>query len=63
VPLQLQPVTPWLDDANWPMVYDISVGVRRGDARLLNQVDRVLAGRHAEIEARLDRYHVPRANP
>ena len=63
VPLRLQPVTPWLDDANWPMVYDISVGVRRGDTRLLSQVDRVLAGRHAEIEALLDLYHVPRANP
>ena len=33
VPLQIQPVTPWLDDASWPMVYDISVGVQRGNTR------------------------------
>jgi mxaJ protein len=62
-PLQIQPVTPWLDDTSWPMVYDISVGVQRNNAWLLNQVDRVLASRHAEIEAMLNRYHVPRANP
>jgi mxaJ protein len=63
VPLQIQPVTPWLDDTSWPMVYDISVGVQRSDTRLLNEVDRVLAERHGEIEALLDRYRVPRANP
>jgi mxaJ protein len=63
VPLQVQPVTPWLDDASWPMVYDISVGVQRSDTALLNEVDRVLAARHAEIETLLDRYHIPRANP
>jgi mxaJ protein len=63
VPLKIQPVTPWLDDTSWPMVYDISVGVQRGDTRLLNEVDRVLARRHDEIEALLDSYHVPRATP
>ena len=63
VPLRLQPVTPWLDDTSWPMVYDISVGVRRGDTRLLNEVDRVLADSHGEIEALLRGYGVPRANP
>ena len=63
VPLQIQPVTPWLDDTSWPMVYDISVGVQRGDTRLLNLVDRVLADRHGEIEALLATYRVPRANP
>jgi len=63
VPLRLLPVTPWLDDASWPMVYDISVGVQRDNARLLGEVDHVLADRRAEIEALLDRYRVPRANP
>jgi mxaJ protein len=63
VPLQLQPVTPWLDDASWPMVYDISVGVQRSDTRLLNEVDHVLAARRGEIAALLDHYRVPRANP
>jgi mxaJ protein len=63
VPLQLQPVTPWLDDMSWPMVYEISVGVRRGDTRLLNEVDHVLADRHGEIAALLEYYRVPRADP
>ena len=63
VPLQLQPVTPWLDDASWPMVYDISVGVQKSDTRLLGEIDQVLAAHHGEIAALLDRYHVPRANP
>ena len=63
VPLRLQPVTPWLDDASWPMVYDISVGVQRNDTQLLNEIDHVLAARRTEIGALLDLYHVPRANP
>jgi mxaJ protein len=63
VPLRLQPVTPWLDDTSWPMVYDISVGVQRSDTGLLNEVDHILADRHSEIEALLDSYRVPRANP
>jgi mxaJ protein len=63
VPLRTEPVTPWLDDTSWPMVYDISVGVQRGNTRLLSEVDHVLADRHGEIEALLDRYHVPRASP
>jgi mxaJ protein len=63
VPLQLQPVTPWLDDASWPMVYDISVGVQRNNLQLLGEVDRILAARRIEIDALLARYHVPRAAP
>jgi len=63
VPLRLQPVTPWLDDANWPMVYDISVGVQKNDTRLLSDVDHILAEHRGEIDALLNRYGVPRANP
>ena len=59
VPLRLDPVTPWLDDARLPMVYDISVGVRRGDLALLREVDTILSRRRAEVEALLDRYRVP----
>jgi len=63
VGLRLEPVTPWLDDTSWPMIYDISVGVRRSDPELLNEIDRVLTSRAREIDDLLDRYHVPRAAP
>jgi mxaJ protein len=63
VPLRLQPVTPWLDDANWPMVYDISVGVQKNDTRLLSEVDHILDARRGEIGALLNHYRVPRASP
>ena len=61
VPLRLDKVTPWLDDAQWPMAYDISVGVRKDNAALLREIDGVLARRAGEIRALLDRYGVPRA--
>jgi mxaJ protein len=62
VPLRLEPVTPWLDDAQWPMVFDISVGVRKDDPDLLKGVDRALARRHDDIARLLARYGVPDAS-
>ena len=61
VPLRLEKVTPWLDDAQWPMAYDISVGVRKNDAALLREIDAVLARRAGTIRALLARYGVPPA--
>lgn len=59
VPLRLERVTPWLDDARLPMVYDISVGVKRGNLPLLREVDAALSRHSADIRALLDRYRVP----
>jgi mxaJ protein len=59
VPLRLEPVTPWLDDAQWPMQFDVSVGVRKDDQKLLKKIDRVLARRSGQIRKLLDAYHVP----
>jgi mxaJ protein len=59
VPLRLDPVTPWLADRQWPMQFDISVGVRKDNQKLLKDVDRVLSRRSAEIRQLLDAYHVP----
>jgi len=59
VPLRLEPVTPWLDDARLPMVYDISVGVKRGNPPLLRDVDTILSRHADEIRALLSRYRVP----
>lgn len=62
LPLRLEPVTPWLDEARLPMVYDISVGVQRGNLALLREVDTILAAHRAEIQALLQRYGVPLLN-
>jgi len=52
-------VTPWMADMQWPMQFDISVGVQKNDQKLLKQIDRVLAHRSGDIRKLLDTYHVP----
>lgn len=59
VPLRLEPVTPWFADAQWPMQFDISVGVRKGDQKLLKEIDRAIANRSGEIRKLLVAYRVP----
>jgi mxaJ protein len=59
VPLRLEPVSPWLDDAQWPMAYDISVGVQKDDQKLRKKIDAILSSRSKDINALLARYHVP----
>lgn len=61
VPLTLTPVMPWLDGPQWPMVFDISVGVRRADRELKREVEAVLAARRPEIRALLDSYGIPQS--
>ena len=63
VPLRLEPVTPWLADMEWPMQFDISVGVRKDDQKLLKEIDGVLTRRSADIQKLLATYHVPMATP
>ena len=59
VPLRLEPVTPWMDAMEWPMQFDVSVGVRKDDQQLLKDIDRVLAARSGEVRRLLADYHVP----
>jgi mxaJ protein len=59
VPLRLEPVTPWLANNQWPMQFDISVGVQNGNDKLLKEIDAVLARRSGEIRKLLAAYHVP----
>jgi len=59
-PLALVPVTPWLDGPNAPMVFDISMGVRRDDRALRRELDLALERNAAAIGAVLDEYGVPR---
>lgn len=60
VPLEIVPVSPQIDMPFLPFVFDISMGVRRGDTKLQAELDQVLERRRPEIDALLDRYGVPR---
>jgi mxaJ protein len=60
VPMVLTPVTPWLDGPQSPMVFDVSMGVRRDDRALRRELDRALARNRDAIGRILDAYHVPR---
>ena len=59
VALRLEPVTPWFADMEWPMQFDISVGVQKDNQQLLKQIDQVLTRRSGEIRKVLAAYHVP----
>jgi mxaJ protein len=59
VPLRLDPVRPWLADQQWPMQFDVSVGVQKDNQKLLKEIDRILWTRSGEIRRLLARYHVP----
>ena len=61
VPLEVVPVSPQFDLPFLPFVYDISMGVRRGDEDLRQQLDGFIERRRPEIERILDEYGVPRA--
>jgi mxaJ protein len=61
VPLEVVPVSPQFDLPFLPFVYDISMGVRRGDEELRQRLDSFLERRRPEIERLLDEYGVPRA--
>lgn len=61
VPLDLVPVSPQIDLPFLPFVFDISMGVRRGDEAFRDELNGILERRQAEIEEILDRYGVPRA--
>ncbi|WP_202908955.1 quinoprotein dehydrogenase-associated putative ABC transporter substrate-binding protein [Cognatilysobacter segetis] len=57
-PLTLTPVSPWLD-AGVPMVFDISMGVRREDRALRRELDAALARNREAIARILAEYGVP----
>jgi len=60
VPLEMAPVTPQIDQPFLPFVFDISMGVRRGDQELRDQLEQVLEQRRADIDRILEDYRVPR---
>lgn len=59
VTLRVTPVSPRIDPPFTPFVFDIAMGVRRGDDSLRARLDDVIERRGPEIQALLERYHVP----
>ena len=60
VPLVLTPVEPKIDLPFLPFVFDIAMGVRRGDTAFRASVESVLVRRRPEIDRLLAAYGVPR---
>jgi len=61
--LKIVPVSPQVDVPFLPFVFDIGMGVRRGDLALAAEVERVLRDRRAAVDSILARYGVPRVDP
>jgi len=59
VPMDLVPVSPQIDQPFLPFVFDIAMGVRRGDQDLRDQLEQFLEKRRPEIERILAEYRVP----
>jgi mxaJ protein len=60
VALAVVPVSPQFDRPFLPFVYDISMGVRRGDQPLRDALEQIIERRRPEIEKILDDYGVPK---
>jgi mxaJ protein len=58
--LHVTPVRPQIDGPQLPMVFDISVGVRREDEALRQELDAALERRRVDVDQILAEYHVPR---
>lgn len=58
-PLRVTPVAAPRDGV-WPMQFDISMGVRKGNVALRDRLDAALRRDRTRIDAILDAYHVPR---
>jgi mxaJ protein len=59
VPLAVTPVSPQIDLPFLPFVFDISMGVRRGNDALRDELNGVIERRHGEIDRILQEYGVP----
>jgi len=60
VALEVVPVSPQIDQPFLPFVYDISMGVRRGDDAFKQEIEQILERKRPEIDRILDEYGVPR---
>jgi quinoprotein dehydrogenase-associated probable ABC transporter substrate-binding protein len=60
VPLDIIPVSPQIDRPFLPFVYDISMGIRRGEDSFKEELESIIERKRPEIESILDEYGVPR---
>ena len=60
VPLEIVPVSPQIDQPFLPFVYDISMGVRRGEDAFKEEIEQIVERKRPEIEKILDEYSIPR---
>jgi mxaJ protein len=62
VPLDIRPVSPQIDLPFLPFVFDISMGVRRENSGLRDQLNQIITRRRKEIDAILEEFKVPRVD-
>jgi len=62
IPLDVVPVRPRVDLPYLPFVFDIAMGVRRGDSTFRASIDGIIERRHASIDSILADYGVPRVD-
>ena len=62
VELKIVPVTPQIDLPFLPMVFDISMGVRREDTAFRDEIEDILIRRRTAIDSILARFGVPRVD-
>jgi mxaJ protein len=60
IALTIAPVRPLIDGPTLPMVFDISMGVRKQDTRLRAEIDAILDKRRGDVDRILAAYGVPR---
>jgi mxaJ protein len=61
-PLEVVAVTPQIDHPFVPFVFDIAMGVRRGDQQFRDRIEAILKQRRNEINEILESYGVPRVD-
>jgi ABC-type amino acid transport substrate-binding protein len=59
--LRVSAVEPEVDPPGLPFTFAISMGVRKGNLALRDQLDKILADRAPDIRAILDEYGVPQS--
>jgi mxaJ protein len=59
VKLRVEPVSPPIEDGQWPMTFAIAMGVRKGETRLKARIDQILQAEQPAIRQILADYAIP----